>query len=258
MNSVSSTKHNSGNRTILIAGRKTRDMFSLMLLLQRFEYTVTSAHSAAEVLERISSVHPDLVIADPALPDMSGTALIHLLQQDGATVSTPVIFMIFPGDAAMERKCLDYGAASCISKPIQFEELYQAVQAAIEPKPRSNIRVVARLPVSVDNVPLECSRGEGACTIELSEYGMHVPMPKPYPRNKRLTVQISIKDRTISAEGMVLYSHASGIGSYPEPGIGLKFITIAPQDQEIIRQFIRDEVMGGVTAALSNVSFDAW
>jgi len=258
MNGASSTEKKNRNRTILIVGRKTKDLFSLSLLLKRFEYEVSTADTAAQVLERISSVHPDLVIADPALPDMSGTALIHLLQQDGATVATPVIFMIFPGDAAMERKCLDYGAASCISKPIQFEELYQAVQAAIEPKPRSNIRIVARLPVSLDNAPLNCSKSDGACTIVLSEYGMHVPMSKPYPRNKRLTVQITIKDRTISAEGLVLYSHASGIGSYHEPGMGLKFTSIAQQDQELIRQFIREEVMRDVTAALGNVSFDVW
>jgi CheY-like chemotaxis protein len=257
MNRASSTEKKSGSRTIVIAGRKTRDMLSLSLLLKRFEYTVSSAHTAAEAIELISSVRPALVIADPALPGMSGTAHLHLLQQDKGTASPPVIFMIFPGDAAMERKCLDYGAAGCISKPVQAEELYQAVQAAIEPKPRTTIRIDTRLPVSVDNIPLEGSEGEGACAVDLSEHGMHVSMFKPYPRNKLLRVQISIKDRTISTEGSVLYSHASAAGSYRKPGMGLKFTTIALQDREFIRTFIRDEVMRDVTAALCRASSDA-
>lgn len=244
------TEKKIGKRTIVIAGTKTRDMLSLSLMLQRFEYTVASAHTAAQAFELISSVRPALIIADPVLPGMGGTALLHLLQQDRATASTPVIFMIFPGDAAMERRCMDYGAAGCISKPVQAEELYQAVQATIEPKPRAAMRIDTRLPVSVDNVPLECSEGEGVCAIDLSVHGMHVPMLKPYPRNRRFTVQINIKDRTISAEGSVLYSHESAAGSHREPGMGFKFTAIAPQDREFLRKFIRDEVMRDVTAAL--------
>ena len=258
MNITSSTEKRSGDRTIVIAGRKTRDLFSLSLLLQRFEYAVSPAYTAAQAHELISSVRPALIIADPALPGMSGMALLQLLQQDSATSSIPVIFMISPGDAAMERRCLDYGAAGCISKPVQAEELYQTVQTATEPKPRTTIRIDARLPVSVDNVPLECAEGERLCAVDLSEHGMHVPMFKPYPRNRQLTVQISIKDRMISAEGSVLYNHASAAGSYQMPGMGLKFTAIAPQDQEFIKTFIRDEVMRDVTAALCRASSDAW
>lgn len=258
MQSTPSAENKSGSRAIVIAGRKTRDLFSLSLLLQRFEYTVSSAHTAAEALNLISSVRPALVIADPVLPGMSGTTLLQLLHQDSATAGIPVIFMISPGDAAMELKCHDYGAAGCISKPVQAEELYHAVQASIEPKPRATIRIDTRLPVSVDNVPLECSEGERSCAIDLSEHGMYVPMFKPYPRNRQLKVQIRIKNYTISAEGSVLYSHASAAGSYREPGMGLKFTAIAPRDREFIRKFIRDEVMRDITAALCRASSDAW
>jgi hypothetical protein len=47
MNISSSTEKKSGNRTIVIAGGKTRDMLSLSLLLQRFAYKVYSAFTAA-------------------------------------------------------------------------------------------------------------------------------------------------------------------------------------------------------------------
>jgi FixJ family two-component response regulator len=61
--------------------------------------------------------------------------LLHqLLHRDKAAASIPVICSVFPSDAAMEQKCLHYGAAGCISKPVQAEELFHAVQAAIEPQ----------------------------------------------------------------------------------------------------------------------------
>jgi CheY-like chemotaxis protein len=250
MDITPSTEKKSGNRTIVIAGREGRDMLSLSMLLKRFEYKVSSAYTAAQALELISSARPALVIADPLFAGANQTNLLHLLmRRDCAAAAIPVIYMVFPGDAAMEQKCLQYGAAGCISRPVNAEELFQAVQAAVEPNPRANIRLDTRLPVSLDNVPLECS--EGGCTIDLSEHGMHVPIAAPYPPNRRLKVRISIKDRTISAEGRVAYSHTSGAGFSREPGMGLKFIAIEPQDQEFIREFIRDEVMRDVRAALS-------
>jgi CheY-like chemotaxis protein len=249
--SSTETRKKSGNRTIVIAGGKTRDMLSLSVLLERFAYKVHSAYTAPQALELISSARPALVIADPVLAGANRTDLLHqLLKQDKAVASIPVIYMVFPSDAAMEQKCLDYGAAGCISKPIQAEELFQAVQAAIEPRPRADIRIDTRLPVSLDNVPLECPEDEGGCMIDLSEHGMYVPMSEPYPRNRRLTVRIWIKGQTISAEGSVMYSRTSGAGFDRKPGMGLKFIAIAQQDQECIRKFVRDEVMLDVTAAL--------
>ena len=130
------TQKKSGNRTIVIAGGKTRDMLSLSVLLERFAYKVHSAYTAPQALELISSARPALVIADPVLAGANRTDLLHqLLQQDRAVASIPVIYMVFPSDAAMEQKCLAYGAAGCISKPVQAEELFHAVQVAIEPNP---------------------------------------------------------------------------------------------------------------------------
>ncbi len=245
------TRKKSGNRTIVIAGGKNRDMLSLSVLLERFAYKVHSAYTAPQAIELVSSTRPALIIADPVLAGASRTDLLHqLLQQDRAVASIPVIYMVFPSDAAMEQKCLAYGAAGCISKPVEAEELFHAVQVAIEPRPRADIRIDTRLPVSLDNVPLECPGDDGGCAIDLSEHGMYVPMAEPYPRNRRLTVRIWIKGQTISAEGSVMYSRTSGAGFDRKPGMGLKFIAITPQDQAYIRKFVRDEIMLDVNAAL--------
>ncbi len=241
------------NRSIVVAGNKTPELLALSLLLQRFEYEVSSANTAAQALELISAIRPALIITDMVLPGMSGMDLFHLLKQDLRTAFIPVIFVIPLSDVASERRCLDSGAVACISKPIQTEQLYRTIQEVIEPKPRAGIRIDTRLPVSLNNVPLDCAKGD--CAIDLSEYGIYVPMNDPYPQNRRVTVQIHIKDRTISAIGAVLHSHTSGETPLrKEPGMGLKFVDITPQDQDFIRTFILDEINRDVKAALSRTS----
>ncbi len=244
MHDTSSGAQNRRNRYILIVDSKTQELFSTSLLLQRFEYQVWSANTAGQALEMVSVAIPALVIADLVLPGMSGMDLFHLLRQDPRTASLPVVFLIPAGDRIAETRCRDVGAAGWISRPIQTEDLYRTVQAAIEPNPRKNIRIQTRMAVSVNNEPLKCI--EGQCASILSEHGMYVQIPRPYPRNEHLSVQIKINNRTVSAEATVLYRHTYGEGPFKEPGMGLKFISIAPKDQDFIRQFIKEEVTRGV------------
>ena len=235
-------------RHVIVVGNKSRDILSLATHLQLFGYEVSSASTAAGALELVSASVPALIISDVVLPGMSGMDLFDLLKHEPRTAAIPVIFMIFPTDAAAERRCRGAGASGCISKPIQAEELYQAVQDAIEPRPRANIRINARLAVLLNKVPLACP--EGGCSIELSEHGMYVPTSDPYPAHRRISVQFSIKDRTISAEGSVLYRKTEPAGQYRGPGMGLKFTRIDAQDQEYIRTYIRGEVARGINAVL--------
>ncbi len=236
----------------MIVGNKTQQLSSLALLLQRFAYEVTSVSTAAHARGQASVTRPALIVSEPILPDMDGLDFFRMLRQERRTASIPVVMLIPPSDAALEKRCLDSGVAACITKPILAEDLYRTVQAAVEPRPRADFRIDARLPVSVNNVRL-CST-EGECEVDLSEHGMYVPMPKPYPKNRRITVRFHIKDRTISATGAVLHSHTSAEGPSKEPGMGLKFINMAPQDREFIRAFVRAEVTRGIRAASSRGS----
>jgi len=235
---------NGTRRYIMVVDSKAQELLSTSLLLQRFDYQVWSANTTAQALEMVAVAVPALIIADLSLPGMNGMDLLHLLKQDPRTSSVPVVFLVPAGDEVAVKQCLEEGAAGYISKPIQAEELYRTVQESIEPAPRKNIRIKTRLAVSVNNVPLKCIEGE--CASILSEYGMYVPMPKPYPKNEQLTVQIKINNRSVSAKASVLYRHTYGEGPFKEPGMGLKFIGMASDDQDFIRQFIRDEATKSV------------
>jgi len=255
MDSISSSREKRGHRSILVVGNKTQAMLSICLLLRRFGYSVSEAHTASEAFEIINATTQSLVITDLNLPDMSGMDFFRMLKQARRTASKPVVFVVPMSDAAAERRCYDTGAAGCITKPIQSEELYRVVQAVTEPMPRESIRIDTRSPISLNNEPIGCP--DNSCAIDLSEHGMYVPTYKPYPRNRRIAVSFHIKDRAISAEGSVVYNYTS-VGQQREPGIGLKFVNITSQDQEFIRNYIRDEVMQDVKRTLSLEFHDSW
>jgi len=236
-------------RSILLVGNKAQEMLVISLLLQKFDYQVSTVNAVAQALERMRTPLPSLIITDLTLPGMSGIDLYDLLRQERRTAIIPVIFLIPLSDAASERRCLDIGAAGYLSKPVQPEELYRTVQTLIESKPRTDIRIDARIAVSVDNLPINSLKS--VCEIDLSEHGMFLPMEKPYPKNRRINLQIQIKNQTISAVGVVLYNYSAIEGSSKKPGLGLKFITIRPQDQELIRAFIRDAVAKDIKTALT-------
>ena len=244
MQDTAPADHRRTLRYILIVESKTTDLFYDSLLLQRFEYRVSAVNSAGQAVELASVALPALVIADLYLPGMSGVDLIRLLRQDPRTSSLPVILLAPAGDQSAERRCRAAGAVACIAKPVQPEELYRTVQAAIEATPRSSIRIQTRLSVSVNNVPLDCIEGE--CASVLSEHGMYVRTLSPYPRGDRLALEMNINGRVVFADAAVLHSYRLGEGPFTGPGMGLKFVRIEPQDQEFIRQFIREEVSRGI------------
>lgn len=243
---ANATTGNTGHtsRFLLVVDSDATDRFYVSMLLQRFEYNIGAAKNAAEALEMSSVAVPTLIITASVLEDMSGLDLIGKLRQDRLTERIPVIVHAANHTPEQDRQFVQSGAMACIRHPVQAEELYRTVQAAIEITPRANIRITTFLPVSVNNIPLLCGGGE--CASVLSEHGMYIQTLKPYPKKSSISVQITIHDHVIVTESVVLYSYKTGEGPNKEPGMGIQFTKIASLDQEMIRHYIKEEIHKGM------------
>lgn len=226
-------------KTVLIVTNNERTRQELTLLLTRLSYEISPAGDPQRALEVLNARQPDCLISEFMLPGMSGLELFRNVQRIRPGV--PVMFLVPGSDAAAESQCLGYGAAGCITKPLQAEQLYAALQAAVEPHPRCCLRIEATLPVTVNNNPV---KGEAGCLVDLSEQGMYLPL-RESPRGP-VAVRLQISDRTIATQAAVLYSHATASGGHREPGVGLRFLSLTPQDREFLRRYIRDEVTKGL------------
>jgi CheY-like chemotaxis protein len=244
MRSTASGRHDRNGRFLLVVDSDANNLFYTSMLLQRFDYRICMAATAEEALAMVTVAAPSLVITSLDLKGMNGLELIRQLAQNPGTAAVPVIVLTKQGDLIGDKRCREAGAADCLDKPVLAEQLFRAVEAAVETTPRTSIRIRTSLPVTVNNMPLV--EVEGACVSVLSEHGMFLRTLRPAPLDTRLSLQIGLNDRIIAIEAVVRSSYRTGGGPYNEPGMGLQFVRTAPQDQEIIRQFIRNEVTRGI------------
>jgi CheY-like chemotaxis protein len=230
---------------VLVVGSDTRNVVYTSMLLQRLNYHICTAGTAETALDMAQAVVPSLIISDLKLTGMSAAQMIRALRKNPSTANVPVIIKLEQLVPKIVQKCLEAGAAACVKKPVEPQELYRVVQANIEATPREHIRIKTRLCVEVNNTPLDLNAGE--CATMLSSRGMYVRTRTLYPIKTDLPIRITLNDRTISAQAMVVYSHAEGQGPFNEPGMGLYFEDISPEDQDRLQQYIDGEITKGLT-----------
>ncbi len=229
---------------LLVVDSDPQGLVSLSRVLQRFDYHVCTAVTAEEALEMAKAAAPSLVITDVSLSGMNGFELIQHLKQEPATAGVPVIVKTGQLTRELDQLCRQAGAEACVQRPIQIEDLYRKVQAAIEPKPRSHIRISTLLPVFINKRPLDL--GDGECVSMLSANGMYIRTLNPYPVKMNILVQVTLPGKTVSAEAKVVHSHTLGQGPHGTPGMGLYFVEITAEDQEVIRKYINAQVVKGI------------
>jgi len=227
-----------------VVDSNTSNLLYTSTLLRRFEYQIYMARTASEALAITEVAVPSLIIIDQNLTDMDGNDLLQIFKHNPRISFVPVITLRKNSDLLGEKASKERGAAYCLNEPVMADQLYRAVQALVETHPRTNIRIRTLLPVQVHTNPL--TGIEGACTLDLSEHGMFLRTTRPAPVNTRLVFQINLYGQIIRAEGVVLYSNRTAGTPYTEPGMGLEFVRITQEDQDFIRQFIRNEVMRGI------------
>jgi CheY-like chemotaxis protein len=120
-------------KKILIADDEPDVLAILEKKLKQNGYDVLALSKGKEIIARVNTFKPDLIISDIVMPDMDGYAVGITLRQDEVTKKTPIIFMTgkeleFSG---MQKRAEALGACDIINKPCTFEELLVKVKEAI-------------------------------------------------------------------------------------------------------------------------------
>ena len=107
----------------------------LLMLQRRLEmegYEVVTAKDGFEALERLrdDSPEPDVILLDAMMPNMSGTEVLEQLRQSGSTI--PVLMISAHLDAQEPDRMRSLGAADCIPKPFEWEQLIGKIEELAE------------------------------------------------------------------------------------------------------------------------------
>jgi DNA-binding NarL/FixJ family response regulator len=106
-----------------------RDMLAMVLKLDGGYEVVGEASGGVEAMKVCRATHPELVILDLVLPELSGSHLIRLLLQE----SWPVRVVVYSGamDEDLLREALAEGPHGFVSKEDSLPELRTALRAVV-------------------------------------------------------------------------------------------------------------------------------
>ncbi|MEE2001438.1 diguanylate cyclase [Alkalimonas sp. MEB108] len=102
-------------RVLIIDDQKTN--LKILGDILRQDVDVILAQSAEQGLRKAIDYHPDLILLDVLMPDISGFELIKTLKHQSQTSSIPVIFITALNDSSHEEQGLHLGACDYIYKP---------------------------------------------------------------------------------------------------------------------------------------------
>jgi CheY-like chemotaxis protein len=95
-------------------------------------YEVVVAADAEQAQQLLTTLVPDLILMDIALPGMDGLALTKIIKADPRLRRVPVVALTAYAMRGDELKASDAGCDGYITKPIDTRSLVQQVRALID------------------------------------------------------------------------------------------------------------------------------
>jgi two-component system, OmpR family, phosphate regulon response regulator PhoB len=113
---------------ILVVEDEDNIAVALDYLMTREGYEHDRVASGADALPRIRTTHPDLVLLNVMLPEVSGYEICEGIRTDPSLADVKVLMMTARGSAIERRKGLALGADGFISKPFELKDLRDEVR----------------------------------------------------------------------------------------------------------------------------------
>lgn len=122
----------SETQKILVVDDESQITWVLRRTLSAHHYQVRTAADGESALETFHDFHPDLVITDLSMPEVSGLDLCRELRKIS---QVPIIVLSVKGDEKIKVEALDAGADDYVTKPFGMDELLARVRVVLRRVP---------------------------------------------------------------------------------------------------------------------------
>ena len=95
--------------------------------LERRQFILHTAKSGSEALEKARTIHPDLILLDLHMPDLSGDQVCSKLKEDPQFQNIPIIIATSEKNRPTLAKCIEAGCDAILPKPFDKEVLVRTV-----------------------------------------------------------------------------------------------------------------------------------
>jgi two-component system, cell cycle response regulator DivK len=103
-----------------------REMYAEFLSFKGFE--VVQAENGLQAVAQATSLLPDFILLDLALPDIDGIEVTRRLKKAPETAAIPIIMLTANAQPRMLEEARKVGCAAVVVKPCTPEELLEIVQ----------------------------------------------------------------------------------------------------------------------------------
>jgi two-component system, NtrC family, response regulator AtoC len=118
------------SETILVVDDELSNRRIVEQVLSRAGYRVETAEDGAKALKKLEALHPDLIILDYMMPEMSGMEVLRDLRRRDD--DTPVIMVTAYGSVERAVEAMHEGAYDFVTRPLKPEHILHIVRKALE------------------------------------------------------------------------------------------------------------------------------
>jgi signal transduction histidine kinase/ligand-binding sensor domain-containing protein/DNA-binding response OmpR family regulator len=119
--------------TVLLVEDHDDFRFYLKDNLKEF-FIIVEAVNGKQGWQKALAAHPDLIVSDISMPEMTGTELCKKLKNDQRTTHIPVILLTALAGEEQQLKGLATGASDYMTKPFNFEILHSKIKNQLAQK----------------------------------------------------------------------------------------------------------------------------
>ena len=116
---------------VLIVDDSRLYRFSLGRLIKEWGHEVIIAKNGEQAIDVAREEKPEIILMDIVMPGMNGYQAKRMLARDAATSNIPVIFVSSRDEETDKVWGLRQGAHAYVTKPVEPEELQNAITDAI-------------------------------------------------------------------------------------------------------------------------------
>lgn len=116
-------------RKVLVVDDSATDLKKLEQIVAAAGYTVITASSGKEALERVKNDRPDAVLLDIIMNDMNGFQVCRAINADAATRNIPVVLVSSKKEKTDQVWGVEQGARAYVTKPFTSEQILHQLRA---------------------------------------------------------------------------------------------------------------------------------
>lgn len=116
------------NLPVLLVVEDNKDLRNLLKMQLEDRFRVHTAANGVEGLRKVRLYHPDIVVTDQMMPEMTGTEMMIQMRNDFQISHIPVIILTAKTDDESKLKAISMGANAYITKPFNKEYLLARIE----------------------------------------------------------------------------------------------------------------------------------